>query len=877
MKKLLTLVACAVLVMPLSAQTWSKALEKSAKAGDVEAQFTVGNAYLTGDGVKQNLKKATQWLFKAAQAGQADAIKALCTYYSDALEQVAAAGNADAQFALANFYETGNGVAQNNETAIKWYGKAAVQGSQEAKPKILVVYNEALDTLAAAGDADAQFALANFYAEGNGVAQNTAVALDWYGAAAAQGNAEAKQKVLGSYSSGLVRLAKVGDIDAATQVADFLFNGKGGATKNEADAATYYSIAYKAGNKSAGTKLITMYNAYQNGRGVVKNTELANIYLAAAALAGIQEAKDIFYSTMSPQLEQAAESGDPNAMIAIARLNDWGKDEYSNRNEKGLKWTLRAIEKGYIDEVLSAMKEDYKMASSERRRQFSGEFVDWSRYVFDNDPNYNGLFGYDYLKGWSQRGTSVYESAYYAALLFKGKNNLRGLKSLMNQYKHPKARELYDDWYFQYDCTTYEIGKIDGIGLIKGFNEVSNKVLVNSNVYDFEVPTSEELQKLLEFNPNFAINKDAVRIIRGFRSEKENSLRWVLDIFMLPGMVAYGPDSYFEILKYESKAGPYSYAISLSNPYRIRFNKFTDEDTKFSEKINLADTIVPEYVYESIGDRIKSIDTINAEYTIEFKDLELFKHYYDNVSEQSPRFYSVTDGITIDLHASRGMGILSFYIDSYTVKGEDGSEYSLMTKEECNSIPEDVRPIGSPFYRMSYSKPDGSKMDVLIGDDHVDNMNFDYMKEHINAALLDSLFLAEEFSTVIAENGGMTRYRNGILGSEYDAQEEQREKAEYNAIWEAFWEDMAKQYGKSQANMFRNSDDLVMKGLDIRLLIKYTAFMYEKWKTNVGAVKFYREDADGYGVYILYKLSGAEIWIRTKNNKIYDWTLYSND
>ena len=89
--------------MPLSAQTWSKALEKSAKAGDVEAQFTVGNAYLTGDGVKQNLKKATQWLFMAAQAGQADAIKALCTYYSDALEQVAAAGNADAQFALANF------------------------------------------------------------------------------------------------------------------------------------------------------------------------------------------------------------------------------------------------------------------------------------------------------------------------------------------------------------------------------------------------------------------------------------------------------------------------------------------------------------------------------------------------------------------------------------------------------------------------------------------------------------------------------------------------------------------------------------------------------------------------------------------------------
>ena len=880
MKKFLTLVVCALLVIPLSAQTWSKALEKSAKAGDVEAQFIVGNAYLKGDGVKQNRNKATKWLFMAAQAGQTDAIKALCTYYNDALEQVAAAGNAHAQFALANFYETGNGVAQNNETAIKWYGKAAVQGIQEAKPKILVVYNEALDTLAAAGDADAQFALANFYAKGNGVAQNTAVALDWYGAAAAQGNAEAKQKVLGSYSSGLVRLAKVGDIDAATQVADFLFNGAGGATKNEKEAAEYYGIAYKAGNATAGTKLITMYNAYLNGRGVVKNTELANIYLAAAALAGIQEAKDKFYSTMSPQLEQAAESGDPNAMLAIARLNYWGKDKYGDRNEKGLKWTLRAIEKGYIDEVLSAMKEEYKKAGyDERSSRFFGEFVNWGRYVFDNDPKYNGLYAFNFLKGWSQKGTTPYESAYYAALLFKEKYKLRGLKSLMNQYKHPKARKLYDDWYFQYDCTTYEIGRIDGIGSIEGFNEVSNKVLIDGvDLYDFEVPTSEELQKLLEFNPDFAINKDAVRVIRGFRPKDGSSLRWVLDIFILPGMVAYGPDSYLEILKYKTKAGPYSYNISLSNPYRIRFNKFADEDTKFSEKINLADTIVPEVVYESFGDSIKSIDTINAEYTIEFKDLELLKDYYDNVSEQSPRCYSVTDGIAIDLHAALGFSSkVYFHIDSYTVKGEDGSEYSLMTKEECKSIPEDVKPIGSPFYRMSYSKPDGSKMDVLIGNGHVDEMNFDYMKEHINAALLDSLFLAEEFSTVIAENGGMTRYRKGILGSKYDAQEEQRRKAENDAIWEAFWGDMAKQYGISQVNLLRNSKQQLVKGLDIRLLTHYTAFMYEKMKIHVGAMKFYRLDADGYGIYILYKLTGEEIVIRTRNYKIYDWTLYGSD
>ena len=892
MKKIFLMAVWVMLAMPLFAQTWSKDLEKTAKKGDVEAQFIVGAAYLSGDGVKANTKKAVQWLFMAAEAGNTKAIDKLCTFYSKELEQMATAGNANAQFALAGFYAEGNGVTQNDQTAINWYGKAALQGIQEAKPKILVVYNEALDTLAAAGDADAQFALANFYAEGNGVAQNTAVALDWYGAAAAQGNAEAKQKVLGSYSSALVRLAKAGDIDAATQVADFLFNGTGGATKNEKEAAGYYAIVCKAGNKSAGTKLVTMYKAYQSGRGVVKNEELANVYLAAAASAGIQEAKDIFYSKMSPQLEQAAESGDPNAMIAMARLNGWGWDQYDNCNKTGVKWILRSIEKGYIDEVLSAMKEDSKKGD----RKFSEEgLVDWSRHVFDNDPEYNGLFGYDYLRGWSQKGTTPYESAYYAALLFKSEYKNRGLKTLMNQYKHPKARELYDDWYFRYDCSTYEIGSISGIGLIKGFNEVPNKVLVphghRDSVYDVEVPTSEELQKLSEFNPDFAINKDAVRVIRGFKT-KESSIRWVLDIFMLPGMFAYGPDSYYEILyylSYEGYGGSSNY-IRLSNPYRIRFNKFADKDTRFSETINLTDTIVPGKVSEGYSNEIKSIETINAEYTIEFKDLELCKSYYkNNASKQNQRFYSVVDGITVEFDADKIYEGVHFYINSYTIKGDDGSEYSKMTKEYCASIPEDVKPIGNTFYRMSYSKPDGSKMDVLIREGHT---TFDYMKEHINAALLDSLFIAESSSIVITENGEMTPYQNGMSKSEVEAQEEQRKKEEQQRRekekWDPFWTEMTQKYGASQVKKLRNSKTWLMKGLDIRLLTEYIDMAYwtgeirsyygVKYKVVHKEVVHYISNANGYAQYDVrdHTLEGWKTVIRvyTKDNIIYDWVKF---
>ena len=839
-------------------------MEKSAKAGDVEAQFTVGNAYLTGDGVKQNLKKATQWLFKAAQAGQADAIKALCTYYSDALEQVAAAGNADAQFALANFYETGNGVAQNQAKALELYGSAAAQGIAEAKPK-----------------------------------------------------------VLGSYNAGIVTLADAGDIDAATQVADYLFNGTGGATKDEAAAANYYAKAYMAGNKSAGTKLTTMYRAYLEGRGVPRNENLGNLWLAKAASAGIDEAMNKFYNTYSKYLENAANEGDVKAMVALARLRK------KHSASEGLEWYIRAIKAGNtsiykeFDDFYEGNKDSYsevfkaadgtdcvlrgldalKKQAFDQPIVCEGEIM--KIYRFDErgdqgdyrinyetvkilDPNmayYLALYEYD----------SEYDSDIATTLL----------KRLMNEFGHEGAKQKYDNYYFKYDYESYNIGRVGRYSIV-GFNGLPETVMINDKKFSSQVPTPEELQMLLDSLPDFAINKDAIRVIRDFTAMENERIRWVVDIYYLPGMWTYGPDSYFEMsAEYEAYDRELMHYMSLkmSNPYKHRFGHFAGNKTEFNvtvtgtetrEIAKAKDLDVDTCIYES-GYPVKGITTVNLEWQGEIKNLKIFsdleEYRYGNGSSSnwSGNYFTVVDGDTLGL--TRNFNSSSrLELEHYTIKGQDGIEYSLMPNKYHESIDSNLPyELGRRrWYRMTYPKPDGKKMEVLIPDYyivnyyHKDKMTFDNIKENLNAAFLDSIFNEVDDAVVIAENGEMIPYKKGILASEYNAQEEQRKEAEDNAKWEAFWEDMAKQYGKSQAdllrNSIRNSNRIVVKGLDIRVLTHYTVFMYKEQKTNIGAVEFYRTDADGYGVYIFHRpTAGAEIWIRTKNYKIYDWTIYSND
>ena len=102
--------------------------------------------------------------------------------YATALEKwqtLAEAGNAEAQNNLGILYNQGQGVAQNYAQARAWFEKAAAQGH-----------------------ANAQNSLGFLYAEGQGIAQDYGQARAWYEKAAAQGYAKAQYNLGNFYSDG---------------------------------------------------------------------------------------------------------------------------------------------------------------------------------------------------------------------------------------------------------------------------------------------------------------------------------------------------------------------------------------------------------------------------------------------------------------------------------------------------------------------------------------------------------------------------------------------------------------------------------------------------------------------------------------------------
>ena len=84
------------------------------------------------------------------------------------LKPAAEKGHKKAQYRLGLCYDKGNGVAENDKTAVYWYQKAAAQGH-----------------------AKAQYQLGKCYKNGEGVEKNITKAVDWFTKAAKQDNAKA--------------------------------------------------------------------------------------------------------------------------------------------------------------------------------------------------------------------------------------------------------------------------------------------------------------------------------------------------------------------------------------------------------------------------------------------------------------------------------------------------------------------------------------------------------------------------------------------------------------------------------------------------------------------------------------------------------------
>jgi len=105
--------------------SFSKKLS-AAKSGDVKAQYSVGMTYHIGlFGVKKNEDEALFWFGKAAVQGHQEA-----QFYVYLIN--ASKGAANYQFLVAQGYEYGRGTIEDKEAALIWYKRAAAQGNGEA-------------------------------------------------------------------------------------------------------------------------------------------------------------------------------------------------------------------------------------------------------------------------------------------------------------------------------------------------------------------------------------------------------------------------------------------------------------------------------------------------------------------------------------------------------------------------------------------------------------------------------------------------------------------------------------------------------------------------------------------------------------------------
>lgn len=97
-----------------------EAMLLAAENGDPEAQRSVGLCFETGAGVAQDDQEAVKWFRKAAEQG-----------------------NSDAQLRLGFAYEFGKGVTKNPSEAVKWYRQSCEPWLYQAKAQEMVNANEA--------------------------------------------------------------------------------------------------------------------------------------------------------------------------------------------------------------------------------------------------------------------------------------------------------------------------------------------------------------------------------------------------------------------------------------------------------------------------------------------------------------------------------------------------------------------------------------------------------------------------------------------------------------------------------------------------------------------------------------------------------------
>jgi localization factor PodJL len=168
----------------LPAEVGSQKLKLAAASGDTSAQFIVATRFMDGKSVAQDQEQAAYWFGKAA-----------------------AGGLAPAQYRIATMYERGLGVAKDVKAAQGWYERAAALGNVRSmhNAAVIAANNEAgpadyarafkwFSLASSHGLKDSQFNLAVLLERGLGTKADPVEAAFWYAAAGQQNDQDAQRR-----------------------------------------------------------------------------------------------------------------------------------------------------------------------------------------------------------------------------------------------------------------------------------------------------------------------------------------------------------------------------------------------------------------------------------------------------------------------------------------------------------------------------------------------------------------------------------------------------------------------------------------------------------------------------------------------------------
>lgn len=144
----------------LDNRDWDSAyslLKNKELQGDAAAIAVLGEFYINGIGIPEDIETGIEMLKKAIDAGCAEATDTLCTLYLQGekvpinerlainyIEQSANMGNAVAMGKMASVYLYGNYGVQDNRIALEWAQKAAKLGDTLGMECLAVIYDDGI-------------------------------------------------------------------------------------------------------------------------------------------------------------------------------------------------------------------------------------------------------------------------------------------------------------------------------------------------------------------------------------------------------------------------------------------------------------------------------------------------------------------------------------------------------------------------------------------------------------------------------------------------------------------------------------------------------------------------------------------------------------